>query len=93
MLFLVVGFKNVEGSQTGNNVRAEEYYTAANAEALQKYLLAQPWGAGGFASFSVQEIDALPESTTIVCPNCEHKITDERKVTNVPAALGSATKK
>lgn len=93
MLFLVVGFKNVEGSQTGNNVRAEEYYTAANAEALQKYLLAQPWSSGGYASFSVEEIEALPESTTIVCPNCSHKITDERKVINVPTNLGSAPKK
>ena len=85
MLFLVTGFKNAGTA----NIRAEEYYSAATTDALQKHLLAQPWNAGGFASFSVQEIDALPESTTIVCPNCAHKITDERKVTNVPANLGS----
>lgn len=83
MIFLVVGYKNVQGAKTGDNVRAEEYFTAPSAAALEAHLLAQPLSAGGFTSFSVHEVDALPSEVEIVCPNCSHRIVDERKVTHV----------
>ena len=74
--FVVTGYIAGRGNVT-------QYYLAKDELQVGEYINAIPLDNGGYSSYSIEEVDSLPDEAYLACPSCDHKFQDKYKVTKV----------
>jgi len=74
-IYEVSGYKPLKGT-------VKEYYRAITDTQVNRALKLETVEQGGFVTYSIREIDVLPESVFITCPGCESKFASPDRVKN-----------
>lgn len=64
-IFKVTGYRPVVGNKV-------EYFRASSEAQVMHHIKATGPEAGGFVTYSVEQVDVLPLEVNITCPSCGH---------------------
>ena len=64
-IFKVSGYRPVVGNKV-------EYFRASSESQVLQHIKATGPEAGGFVTYSVEEVEVLPLEVNISCPSCGH---------------------
>ena len=73
-VFKVTGYKPVVGNKV-------EYFRASTEARVLRHIKAQGPDLGGFVTYSIEEVAALPPEVHISCPTCEANFASPDRVT------------
>ena len=76
LIFRVSGYRPVVGNKV-------EYYRASSEARVMQHIKATGPEAGGFVTYSVEEVDVLPLEVNIACPSCGHDFESPDRVTRL----------
>lgn len=74
LIFKVSGYKPVVGNKV-------EYFKAATEARVLQHIKLEGPDVGGFVTYSLEQVDALPPEVHIDCPTCEAKFVSPDRVT------------
>ena len=75
-IFKVSGYRPVVGNKV-------EYFRASSEAQVLQHIKATGPEAGGFVTYSVEEVEVLPLEVNISCPSCGHNFESPDRVTRL----------
>ncbi len=72
-IYEVSGYKPLKGT-------VKEYYRADTETKVTRALKLETVEQGGFVTYSIREIDVLPEAVFITCPGCDSRFASPDRV-------------
>ena len=76
LIFKVSGYKPVVGNKV-------EYFKASNEARVLQHIKAQGPDTGGFVTYSIEQVEALPPEVHIECPTCEASFASPDRLTTL----------
>lgn len=75
-IYEVSGYKPLKG-------QVKEYYRSETELQVQKALKLETVEQGGFVTYSIREVEVLPEGMFISCPSCESRFESPDRVKTI----------